>query len=215
MNRLLLVNEFTMTDDPIPRNISVTLRFFRESSGCSLRGLAEELNKTPGRKIAGKNRGRTAKFDHDLIDAIENQERLKVWHLGRYANWYGMPPGVIIMFSQLASHLRDGGMEDVELAKSIAAAMKHVCEYVIDNADMLANGVPDYGETGQTRDRKFEALLRECTYRNASEEQKRQDTRLIFTLHQIMNEYAMEARKRYRDHSQKKFKASKTDSADV
>ncbi|MBJ7533315.1 hypothetical protein JDN40_04230 [Rhodomicrobium vannielii ATCC 17100] len=200
-----------MTDDPIPRNISMTLRFIRESSALSLRRMADELNKTSGRKIPGR-RGRPAKFDHDLIEAIESQERLKIWHLGRYANWYGMPVGAILLFSQLASHIRDGKREDVELTKSVAEAVKHVCEYVIENADALAAGVPDTGAADQRRDRKLEALVRECAFKNADVEQRRQDARLVSAIHQIMNQYALTARKSYRDHSDRKFNSPTDDS---
>ena len=196
-----------MTDDPIPRNISVMLRFLRESECHSLRSMAEELNNTPGRKIAGRNRRRAAKFDHDSINALENQERLKIWHLGRYANWCGMPAGAIILFSQLASHLRDGDLEDVELTKSIAAAVKQVCEYVIGNADRLAGGPPASNGPSEARDRKLETLVRECSYRDVNAEQKLEDARLIFALYQIMSCYAPEAKKLYRSHSRKKFTA--------
>ena len=193
-----------MTDDPIPRNISMMLRFLRESSAHSLRRMADELNKTSGRKIPGK-RGQPAKFDHDLIDSIENRERLKIWHLGRYANWYGMPVGAILLFSQLASHMRDGDVDDIDLTKSVAEAVKTVCDYVIKNADRLAAGLPDNGAANSPRDRMLEALLRECAYKNADPEQRQQDARLISAIYQIMNQYALEAKKRYRDHSDKKF----------
>ena len=167
--------------------------------------MSDELNATPGRKIGGKNPGRAAKFDHDLINALENQERLKVWHLSRYANWLGMPPGAIILFSQLASHLKDAEMEDIELTKSIARAVKQVCEYVIANAEQLAGRPPDSNGTSKARDRKLETLMRECAYKNASAKQKLEDARLIFALYQIMNRYAPEARTLYHNHSRKKF----------
>ena len=192
------------TDDPIPRNISVLLRLLRELQGQSLRVMADQLNSTPGRKIAGKNSGRVAKFDHDAIDALENQERLKVWQLGRYANWSGMPGGAIILFAQLASHLRDGEEEDVELARSIAEAVTLVCDYVIANADQLAAGPNSIGPS-EGRDKRFEKLARDCAYRNADEAQKLEDARLIFALHQILDRYAPEAKALYQDHSRKKF----------
>ena len=142
-----------MANDPIPRNLAVTLRYLRLSSRYSLRRMSDELNATPGRKVGGKSPGRVAKFDHDLIEALENQERLKVWHLGRYANWFGMPPGAIILFSQLASHLRDAELEDIELTKSIAEVVKQVCEFVIANAEQLVEGALDRNGTPEARDR--------------------------------------------------------------
>ena len=167
--------------------------------------MADELNNTPGRKVSGKNPARAAKFDHDLIDALENQERLKVWHLGRYANWFGMPPGAIILFSQLASHLRNGNPEDLELTKSIAAAVKEVCEHVIANAEQLVDGAPNSNGTSKTKDRKLETLMRECAYKNANAKQKLEDGRLIFALYQIMNRYASAAKTLYQSHSRTKF----------
>jgi len=167
--------------------------------------MADELNKTPGRKVTGKKKGKPAKFDHDLIEGIENRERLKIWHLGRYANWYGMPAGAILLFSQLASHLRDGTKEDLELAASIAEAVKQVCEYVTENANALIAEAAHDGERDRPRDRKLEALVRECAYKDASFEQKRRDARLITALYQILNQYSPEARTIYREHSGKKF----------
>jgi hypothetical protein len=193
------------TDDPIPRNISVLLRLLRELQGHSLRTMADQLNSTPGRKKAGKNSGRVAKFDHDAIDALENQERLKIWQLGRYANWTGMPGGAIILFAQLASHLRDGEKEDVELTRSIAEAVKLVCDYVIANADQLAAGPPDNSGASAGRDKRFEKLVRECAYKSSDEGQKLEDARLIFALHQILDRYTPEAKALYQDHSRKKF----------
>jgi len=202
-----------MTDGPIPRNVSLALRFLREAQRHSLRNMADELNNTPGRKIAGKNRTRAVKFDHDTIDAIENQERLKIWQLGRYANWSGMPGGAIILFSQLASHLRDGAPEDVELTKSIAASVKEVCDFVIAHADRLAGEPP--GGTSGARDRTLETLVRECSYKDANAEQKLDDARLIFALYHIMDRYAPEAKKLYRNHSRKRFPAGEPNGADV
>jgi hypothetical protein len=192
-----------MTDDPIPRNVALTLRLFRESTAHSLRSIAEELNKTPGRKIRGKGRGeKPAKFDHDLIEAIEAQKRLKIWHLGRYANWWGMPVGAILLFSQLASHLRDGKEDDVVLAKSVAEAVKGVCDYVIANADALASD-PNNGGTDQTRDKRLEALVRKCAYKKATPEQKSRDARLVAVIHRMLNQYPVEAKAFYRDHVNK------------
>lgn len=194
-----------ITDDPIPRNVSITLRFLRESSGHSLRRMADVLNRTPGRKVAGKDPQRAAKFDHDLIDAIENRERLKLWQLGRYANWCGMPAGAILLFSQFASHVRDGSAEDLELTKAVAQAVKQICDYVIDNADMLAAAMPREGRDGQPREKRLEALVRACAYKDSSAGQKRKDACQIAVLYEIMNRYAAEARTCYREHSEKKF----------
>jgi hypothetical protein len=194
-----------IANDPIPRNISVTLRFLRELSGHSLRRMAEALNKTPGHKVAGKSPKRPAKFDHDLIDAIENRQRLKIWQLSRYANWYGMPAGAILLFSQFASHLRDGSAEDVELTKTVAQAVKQICDYVIENADNLATATPGEGRDGKPRERRLEALVRACAHRDSSAAQKREDARQVMILYEIMNRYMVEAKKRYREHSEKKF----------
>ena len=199
------------TDDPIPRNVSVTLRFLRELHGHSLRRMAEALNKTPGRKVAGKTPKTAAKFDHDLIDAIETQERLKIWHLGRYANWYGMPAGAILLFSQLSSHLRDGNAEDVELAKAVAQAVKQICDYMIDNADRLAAALPGESGDGQPRERRLEALVRNCAYKDASAEQRRKDARQVAILYEIMNRYAAETKTSYREFSEEKFRLREED----
>ena len=169
--------------------------------------MVDELNNTPGRKIPGRGRGRAAKFDHDLVNALEHQEKLKIWHLGRYANWCGMPPGAIILFSQLASHLRDGDLEDMQLSKSIAEAVKEVCQYVIDSADQLAVRESDKG-AGAPRDRKLEALVRGCEYKDQSEEQKRHDARLVHALHRILSRYPPEAKELYRRHARKKFRGT-------
>jgi hypothetical protein len=190
-----------MTDDPIPRNMSVTLRFLRELSGNSLRGMAEALNETPGRRIAGKNRERVAKFDHDLVEAIENQKRLKMWHLARYGNWCGMPAGAILLFSQFASHLRDGDHDDVVLAKLVAEAVSRVCNYVIDHADRLAAGAPD----SSPADKKLNTLVRKCAYRGASDEQKQKDACQLHAVNELLGQYPIEVKKLYREHCSRKF----------
>lgn len=199
-NIVIGANEFTMTDDPVPRNVAVTLRFLRESSGNSLREMATALNETPGRKIPGRNPEQAAKFDHDLIGAIERQRRLRLWHLGRYGNWHGMPVGAILLISQFASHVRDGGASDIALTKSVAEAIRHICNYVIGNVDRMAEAAPD-----APIDRRLNVLVRKCAYKRASEKQKEKDARHIRALHDLLSQYPSEARKLYRSHCRAKL----------
>jgi hypothetical protein len=199
-----------MTDDPIPRNIAVTLRLLREMSGNSLRGMAEELNDTPGREVAGKAPGRSAKFDHDLLDAIESQERLKIWHLGRYANWYGVPAGAILLFSQLASHLRDGDADDITLTKSVAEAVRTVCDFLIAEADRMASTIPTAVSAGMPGDKLNEKLIRKCNYKGVDDEQKQQDACQVLMTNELLRQYPGDAKKLYQEHARKKFGRKRT-----
>ena len=174
-------------------------------SGNSLRGMAEDLNDTPGREVAGKAPGRSAKFDHDLLDAIESQERLKIWHLGRYANWYGVPAGAILLFSQLASHLRDGDADDIALTKSVAEAVKTVCDLLIAEADGMASAIPAAVSAGMPGDKPGEKLIRKCSYKGVDDVQKQQDACQVLITNELLRQYPGETKNLYREHARKKF----------
>ena len=169
--------------------------------------MADQLNSTPGRKIAGKNSGRVAKFDHDAIDALENQERLKVWQLGRYANWGLLvypTAAQIILFAQLASHLE---MERRRMrTRQVDRGGRKARLRLRDRQRRpTRGGAAEQHRPVKERDKRFEKLARDCAYRNADEAQKLEDARLIFALHQILDRYAPEAKALYQDHSRKKF----------
>jgi hypothetical protein len=198
-----------VSDDHVPRNLAVTLRLLRVAAHHSSHSLPDELNGTPGRAVPGRDRRPAAKFNHDMISNIENGVSLKIWQLGRYANWCGIPPGTLLLLSQLASHLRDGTAEDIRLAKTLAHAARELCDYVIQNADKLASlnsdTLPDDDKGAAVAD-----IVRKCAYQDASKEDEIRTARQILIVKELLDQYPEAAKGPYKEHANRRFRKSDT-----
>ena len=193
-----------VSDDHVPSNVAVTLRLLRVSAGFSSHSMPDELNRTPGRTVPGRDGRPAAKFNHDTISNIENAISLKIWQLGRYGNWYGIPPATLMLLSQLASHLRDGTAEDVELAKTLALAARDLCEYIVENADRLASldphALPTDGEG-----KVLAEILKKCAYQDADKKEQLKNARQILIAKELLDNYPEKAKHPYKEHARRRF----------
>jgi len=196
--------------EDLPRSMGLTLRTLRVASVAgakwqtdkddgehTLHDLAEALNSTPGRTKSG------AIFSYEMVSNLEKSEYLYVWQIARYANWCGLPVSAIMLVQELAAHFRDA---DEGLARSIAEAVRTVCEHALGRSSHLAGRHPGR----RVKDAK-EKFIAEMKYRRPDWTPK--DTRLALIADELLSAYPSTAMKAKRLAAYERFAKSSPRSA--
>lgn len=116
-----------MEKPSMPRSCGLMLRTLRTHKKLETEELTETL-----RPHTQRFRPRKTKFSSDTITNAEHSQQTLYYVLDAYAKWSGYPVGFMYLFARISAELRDGR---IEAAKTIAASLRKLSEFIDDHAD--------------------------------------------------------------------------------
>ena len=180
----------THRDQHTPRSFGILLRTLRVIAELEMDELGQILAIAPGR-FGPRS------FPRQIMSLIEKSKRGHYWHFARYANWSGLPVGVLFLLSRFVADLRENEPEEV---RKLAAAVIALCKHADAEADRLAAVNIDKLSADE---KEFDALYQRAQRDPGSNKKNRTRRRTALIARDLINAYPEQARAAQRSYAKR------------